>query len=1178
MIQYYNMIRLALFVVYCLGSIGSRAQVLNADFIIPSQVCLNERIYPDNLSTDGTRFEWDFCPGELDKLPQSSEFLTTNGTPFGVEMVSQNGRYYGFYTTRGNQKLTRLDFGTDVNSVPLSFDLGNLGTQNFASSAMLSIVIVREGENFIGFIIDYFNRIYRIDFGTSITNTPTNVEIVYSEGHLNSPIDIAYVNDAGANVLLVTNSGNDKLVRLNFGASFHAEASQISVDVIALGYGVQGGISMIKSDYWCAVVSTISGNLIRVLFDQGIDSTPAIIPISDVTPQPYLGVAVAFDNNRYYVFAVTSTRMFRYDLGGALTNTTVSTTDFGGFNLFTNVWGFAMHKVKSDWLVLVSENSTNKIYKVSFPQVCFGDIFFSNEAEPLVIATHPGEYTISLSAIDNDGNTETLVKPISVSTNSSPDISLSSTNVCVNAPVNFYPISNSTEILNYQWFFGDGETSSTATPNHIYQSADHFNVKLSVASSNGCANTIKKNLKIYEQPVAAFIAPQALYCTNNLTEILNTTQDTFEGNLTYSWFVNDVLESDTRDLTHTFTSTGDQNIKLVVAIPGCSSEHTQLISDVMEGPQVSFTLTASCQNDDVLFVNTTQGEVSQYLWTFGDGSSTSDENPIHIYNNYGVYNATLTASNEVGCNNTFTKAIQIYSKPTANFSLALPPFSCSGAASQFTDLTPTPTDSNITSWNWTFGDNQNNTSSNKNPTHVYATAGDYSVSLNVATNFGCSSEITKTVTIAQTPNIDFTNTALCLNQPATFTPTATTEIKAWLWGMQNLTYTAQSPVHTFTTSGNQTVTMAATGNNNCVKLVTKNLSVPVPVTINFSANSTCAGKPAEFTETSLTGLDPAVSWSWDFAGQASATTSSATHIFPATGNFNVRLNSTRQSGCTYSSTRSIAISQAPVAQFTVSNESGGAPLAVGFVNTSSGATSWLWNFNDADQTTSTEFSPSFTYTQLGTYTAELIARNNLGCTDNFIKTIFVVNPEINVAVTNLLLVANNDGTVATVTFENRSNVVVVNPEIVLDLSGKAKIKERVFGTFLPGQQSSKSISTRIVSDNLSYICAEISVMGDVNSFDNRACNNLTGELEIVPPHPNPADHELTLEWIRGQQNDVAVRLINAQGQLVLDKRYTNLLPGLNQLILKVDALLPGLYVATVSDGDKTLSYKVLIHR
>jgi PKD repeat protein len=774
--------------------------------------------------------------------------------------------------------------------------------------------------------------------------------------------------------------------------------------------------------------------------------------------------------------------------------------------------------------------------------------------------------------------TSVRVKNVQVVSLVAPDINILSDGTCAQHLVDFTSQSVGS-VTGYSWNFGDGQISSVAEPDHTYLNAGQFEVTLEVTAANGCLNRTSELVTIYNMPVADFNLPVSNpICSNQEYTFTNTSSYDVGSNPVWQWIVNSTHASSLQNLVTTFNTNANREIILQASIPGCVSEKAVNLSNIQTGPALDFTLTNGCQQQGISLTNTTTSPVLGFSWAFGDGGSSTESNPTHTYNNLGVYDVTLTANNAAGCSNSLTKSITIYTKPTANFSLALPPFSCSGSASQFTDLTPSPTDSNITSWNWTFGDTQNNTATIKNPTHVYAAAGDYSVSLNVATNFGCTSEITKTVTIAQTPTVDFTNTALCLNQPATFAPTAASDIKAWLWGMQNLTYTTQSPVHAFTTSGNQTVTMSATGNNNCVKSVTKNLSVPVPVTINFSANSTCAGKPAEFTETSLTGIDPAVSWSWDFAGQASATTSSATHIFPATGNFNVRLNSTRQSGCTYSSTRSIAISQAPVSQFSVSTESGGAPLAVGFVNTSSGATSWLWNFNDAAQTTSTEFSPAFTYTQLGTYQAELIARNNLGCTDSFVKSIFVVEPQINVAVTNLLLIANNDGALATVTFENRSNVVVVNPEIILDLAGKAKIKERVFGTFLPGQQSSKSISTRIVSDNLGYICAEISVAGDVNSFDNRACSNLTGELTVVPPYPNPASEEVILEWIRGQRNQVEVKLYNAQGQVVLNKVHANLSAGLNQLLIKVDALLPGLYFATVSDGDNTASYRVQVNR
>lgn len=1155
------------------------AQCPVSNFNIPVTACINQSIQPENQA-DAGEYLWDFCSGDFNEVPVANLGYTlsaANGRP-DIAFVLDESKWYGFVTGTYSNTLYRLEFLNGVHQPPtLVENLGNVSNQLNGPG---QIKIFKEGNNWFGLVHNTTNGdLLKLSFGDKLSNTLSITVLASGLGYINTGMAVAKDVNHGWICVLSQPGNHFTILRLGNGLTSPSPTDIIQTTEVPNPNSLSSIDLINVCGMWHGFATNLgNGNVYRLDFGTSLFSVPAITQINSLPVANPGSLRVVREGADYYIFIIT--------LEGTLIKAKIGTditaipdiTQEGTVNgvLPANLFGLGITKVDSRWTIAAISLANGQVYDITYQQNCPANSLTSTNANPIIKYEAAGNYTVTLDVTNNFGSLA-QVRNLQVVGSVAPEPTIQSSGSCAAHQVDF-TLQNQSDITAYTWNFGDGQSSSTAEPNHTYSNAGEYEVTLEVTGVNGCLNNTSKQLIIYNAPIADFTLPaNNPICSNQEYTFNNASSYDLNSNPVWEWYINSQSVNNFQNLVTTFNDNSNREILLRASIPGCVSEKAVNLSAIQTGPALDFTVTNGCQQEAIDLINNTTSPALGYTWTFGDGASSTETSPSYSYSNFGIFNITLSANNAAGCSNSLTKSIQIYSKPTANFSLALPPFSCSGAASQFTDLTPAPTESNITSWNWTFGDNQNNTSTNKNPTHVFANAGEYAVSLQVATNFGCEGEITKNVTIAQTPEVDFSSTALCVNQPTTFSPTSTTDIKAWLWGMQNLTYTTQNPVHNFTTAGNQTVTMAATGNNNCVKMVARNLTVPIPVTINFSATSTCAGKPAVFTETSSAGADPAVSWNWDFAGQATATTSTAQHIFPATGNYSVRLNSTRQSGCTYTSTRNIAISQAPVAQFTVSNESGGAPLAVGFVNTSSGGTSWLWNFNDADQTTSTEFSPSFTYTQLGTYPAELIAMNSIGCTDSFVKNIFVVEPQIDVAVTNLLLIANNDGTMATVTFENRSNVVVVNPEIILDLSGKAKIKERVFGTFLPRQESTKSISTRIVSDNLGYICAEIAVLGDVNSFDNRACNNLTGELEVVPPYPNPADSELTLEWIRGEQNEVEVRLINAQGQLVLNKRYFNLSSGLNQLLVNVDSLLPGLYFATVADGTKTVSYRVLIH-
>lgn len=372
--------------------------------------------------------------------------------------------------------------------------------------------------------------------------------------------------------------------------------------------------------------------------------------------------------------------------------------------------------------------------------------------------------------------------------------------------------------------------------------------------------------------------------------------------------------------------------------------------------------------------------------------------------------------------------------------------------------------------------------------------------------------------------------------------------------------------------------LTVTGNNNCVSQISKAIAIPIPVSVDFTSQGTCATMPAVFTEVNPAGTDPAVSWSWDFVGQP-GTGSPAQHVFSSIGSYPVKLNSTRLSGCVYSVTKSINIIQPPVAQFEMTPESGGAPLTVGFTNTSSMATNFLWRFNNANNSTSTEYSPSFVFDQLGNYPVELIASNSIGCSDSIIKDVQVVIPQINAVLSGFSLTAISDGTLkAMVTVENRGNIPISNPDVYLDLSGLTQVKEKISGTIQPGYFITRMLTSAVVPENLKYACAEVLITGDSNSFDNRECINLDNEIVFIQPYPNPANDIIYLDWINQDFESLQVIIYNSSGQVVLNQTYSDLLPGLNQVQINVSQLAPGIYLASYSSGGAAKSLRFSIVR
>lgn len=184
---------------------------------------------------------------------------------------------------------------------------------------------------------------------------------------------------------------------------------------------------------------------------------------------------------------------------------------------------------------------------------------------------------------------------------------------------------------------------------------------------------------------------------------------------------------------------------------GNQSSSTDIDVVVNAQPIANFTATSACLGESTHFTNTSTTNpagqsITSYLWNFGDGHTSTQQNPNHTYSAIGSYNVSLTVS--VGTGNeacTDTKSgteVVVYAQPIADFTATSV---CRGEPTQFTSTSTTyPAGQNITSYLWNFGDGQSSTQ--QNPSHQYAEAGNYQVTLTVSCgNNTCTN--TKTITV-----------------------------------------------------------------------------------------------------------------------------------------------------------------------------------------------------------------------------------------------------------------------------------------------------------------------------------------------------------------------------------------------------------------------------------------------
>ena len=427
---------------------------------------------------------------------------------------------------------------------------------------------------------------------------------------------------------------------------------------------------------------------------------------------------------------------------------------------------------------------------------------------------------------------------------------------------------------------------------------------------------------------------------------------------------------------------------LLLAAPACAATipSVAFISNTTSG-----TLPLS-----VLFVDESANSPTTWVWLFGDGGTSTLQNPAHTYTTTGIYSVTLTASNAAG-SATVTKSgyisvTKIGTTPVAAFvanqTSGTLPFSV-----QFMDSST----NSPTTWLWSFGDGASATS--QNPIHTYTTAGTYSVTLTATNDAGATTTsqtgyITVTKEAAQ-PVASFLATGSSGDIPLTvqFFDASSNTPTSWVWSFGDGEYsTSQNPVHTYTTAGTYSVTLTATNDAGSDTSIGTDYVVadPAKPIASFTADVLSGTLPltVNFTDTSA---NAPVTWYWSFGDGETSSYQNVTHAYESAGSYSITLTATNDEGSnTTTKYGFIVVSKAigtPSASFTADSTTGAAPLTVQFTDSSSNTpTAWVWSFGDGES--STLPNPSHTYTTAGSYTVSLTA-SNTGGTNTVIQSGYI---------------------------------------------------------------------------------------------------------------------------------------------------------------------------------------------
>lgn len=573
-------------------------------------------------------------------------------------------------------------------------------------------------------------------------------------------------------------------------------------------------------------------------------------------------------------------------------------------------------------------------------------------------------------------------------------------------------------IRSWKWDFGDGNTSATQNPTHLYERPGVYTVSLTVSTGSRTETRTVPSFVTVGSPTPRvdFSASPTTVAVNSVVTFTDLTVSPDAPLVSRRWDFGDGQGSSETNPKHQYTKPGFYTVSLTVDNVFTKKTETKrdfIIVQNTVAPEARPTLATPTPflNEPLQFRDQSidgSAPITQWAWTFGDGAASTEENPTHTYRATGTYDVTLTVSSAHG-NDTATIQVVIPFKP---------PFVSFGADNQ-NPSTGTPVNfvdlsiggsGKIVSWAWTFGDG--GVSTLQNPVHAYTKAGTYDVSLTLKTDAPANNTDTLVkedfiiVVDAPVPGFTISTDSPFTNTQVVFSNTTVpgTELPlTYLWDFDGNpdtvgdTSTEVNPTRTYATAGIYNPTLTVSTDTRSVS-VSHTLVVDGVTTVGFRGQpvSTTTITPVAFTDLSVAGArgNPAAPQTkidgrrWTFGDGTQGTDTNPTHLYTESGRYDVSLMITYThsgSGATFRLTEAkaqyitVTPPSPPVANFDLNNEDCVfAGDTVGFVDTSAAGTlgidSYSWDFGDG--TTSLARNPNKTYTTAGVYTVALTVTNN----------------------------------------------------------------------------------------------------------------------------------------------------------------------------------------------------------
>lgn len=635
------------------------------------------------------------------------------------------------------------------------------------------------------------------------------------------------------------------------------------------------------------------------------------------------------------------------------------------------------------------------------------NVYFDDAKSTQTSFQQIGLYKIRLEAKSKNGCVDSVVKEVKVKESPVATFTVKANNTC--GKNNSYTFTNTTQFNDNNDFEFLIEGTSIVNKKDVtwtFSTIGEHEVELIVTTETGCESRIKKKITVYPAPDATFSVATNSACLND-----NSFTIQFEGKLrlfeTLSWKIDDVpFTPSNNTFVKSFTTAGKHTISAKISSnSGCVEEIVKDI-EVFENPVTDFTTAINSFNclgtNGIEFKNLTTSStpIINYNWSFGDNTSSSDENPLKSYASQSQYVLSLEATNEAGCSHKATKTINTYEQPDVEINTKIIS-ACENDNAFEVSFTNNNSSASIANIIWETSDGTPVPSQNPAPLS-FTKKGDYILNLKVETVFGCKDEASTEISVTPLPTGDFAvnyqEQCLVDNRFELTAPKNHNGIKinSYKWDLAGASSILNDNVASlnFKNIGNFDVNVEVIDENGCKAKLYKKLTVHPMPEFKIEKTTGCVNVPVTLKAKGLSQFIVVDTWDWGLGDGTTSSSANPINTYNRAAAFDISATAISENGCKHTETlnEGVVIYSNPIADFEYKKVIWNFKETVleFEANSSISTNNFTWDFGNGQ--TGNKLYERVDYTDAGYYNVSLTATTDKGCIGKATKRILIVPP------------------------------------------------------------------------------------------------------------------------------------------------------------------------------------------